>query len=76
MDVPESVREALADRYAIEREIGRGGMAVVYRAHDLRHDRPVALKILLPEEAGTVGPERFDSLRQNPRFRKLLEGIG
>src|SRR5438093_707090 len=59
MGVPESVRDALADRYAIERELGRGGMAIVYLAHDLRHDRPVALKVLLPELAATLGPERF-----------------
>ncbi len=51
--------EALQDRYTIERELGRGGMATVYLAHDLRHDRPVALKILLPELAATLGPERF-----------------
>jgi serine/threonine protein kinase len=37
---------ALADRYTIERELGRGGMAIVYLAHDLRHDRPVAMKVL------------------------------
>jgi serine/threonine protein kinase len=48
MGVPEGLRDALADRYAIERELGRGGMAVVYLAQDLRHDRPVALKVLLP----------------------------
>jgi serine/threonine-protein kinase len=51
--------EALQDRYTIERELGRGGMATVYLAHDLRHDRPVALKILLPELAASLGPERF-----------------
>jgi serine/threonine-protein kinase len=39
--------EALRDRYTIEHELGRGGMATVYLAHDLRHDRPVALKVLL-----------------------------
>jgi TolB-like protein/tetratricopeptide (TPR) repeat protein len=59
MGVPDTVRDALADRYAIERELGRGGMAIVYLAHDLRHDRPVALKVLLPELAATLGPERF-----------------
>ena len=42
---------ALADRYRIERELGRGGMATVYRAHDLRHDRPVAIKVLHAELA-------------------------
>ena len=59
MGVPEGLRDALADRYALERELGRGGMAIVYLAHDIRHDRPVALKVLLPELAATLGPERF-----------------
>jgi serine/threonine protein kinase len=53
------LRAALADRYAIERELGRGGMATVYLAHDLKHGRPVALKVLDPELAATLGPERF-----------------
>ena len=59
MDLPERVREALADRYTIVREIGRGGMAVVYLVQDIRHNRPVALKILLPDEAAPHAPERF-----------------
>jgi eukaryotic-like serine/threonine-protein kinase len=59
MPVPDGLRDALADRYALERELGRGGMAVVYLARDLRHDRPVALKVLLPELAASLGPERF-----------------
>jgi eukaryotic-like serine/threonine-protein kinase len=50
---------ALRDRYVIERALGRGGMATVYLAHDLRHDRPVALKVLHPELAQVLGPERF-----------------
>ncbi|PYP69701.1 MAG: hypothetical protein DMD41_16455, partial [Gemmatimonadetes bacterium] len=50
---------ALTGRYTIERELGRGGMATVYLAHDLRHDRPVALKVLRPELAAAIGPERF-----------------
>jgi len=50
---------ALADRYTIERELGRGGMAVVYLAEDLRHHRPVAIKVLKPELAAALGPERF-----------------
>ena len=50
---------ALADRYTIERELGRGGMATVFLAQDLRHERPVALKVLHPELAASLGPERF-----------------
>jgi len=51
--------EALADRYRIEREIGAGGMATVYLALDLRHDRQVALKVLRPELAASLGNDRF-----------------
>ncbi len=50
---------ALADRYRIERELGRGGMAVVWLAQDLRHDRPVALKVLRGELVASLGPDRF-----------------
>jgi eukaryotic-like serine/threonine-protein kinase len=50
---------ALADRYRIERELGAGGMATVYLAHDLRHDRHVALKVLRPELAAILGADRF-----------------
>jgi tetratricopeptide (TPR) repeat protein len=53
------LRDALRDRYAIERELGRGGMATVYLAHDLKHDRLIALKVLRPELAAALGPERF-----------------
>jgi eukaryotic-like serine/threonine-protein kinase len=50
---------ALAERYTIGRELGRGGMATVYLAHDRKHDRPVALKLLHPELAASLGAERF-----------------
>lgn len=49
----------LADRYVIRREIGRGGMATVYLADDIRHDRPVAIKVLHPELLVSIGVERF-----------------
>ena len=50
---------ALSDRYAIEHELGAGGMATVYLAQDLKHDRKVAVKVLRPELAAVVGAERF-----------------
>jgi serine/threonine-protein kinase len=53
------LKAALADRYAIERKLGVGGMATVYLAEDLRHDRKVALKVLRPELAAVLGAERF-----------------
>jgi serine/threonine protein kinase len=59
MDDPERIEAALADRYAIERELGSGGMATVYLARDLKHGRQVAVKVLRPEVAAAVGSERF-----------------
>src|SRR5712692_5203288 len=55
----ESLTAALAERYAVLSELGHGGMATVYLAQDLRHDRRVALKVLRPELASVLGPERF-----------------
>jgi serine/threonine-protein kinase len=55
----EQLKRAVADRYRVDDEIGRGGMATVYRAHDLKHDRSVALKVLRPELAASLGTERF-----------------
>ena len=51
---------ALADRYRIQRELGKGGMATVFLAHDLRHERDVAIKVLHPELAASLGAERFE----------------
>src|SRR5215213_4181445 len=55
----ERLGSALADRYRIERELGQGGMATVYLAHDLKHERKVAVKVLKPELAAVLGAERF-----------------
>src|SRR6476620_3879933 len=70
---------ALSDRYRIEREIGAGGMAAVYLAHDLKHDRDVAIKVLHPELSAAIGGERFLSeIRttarlQHPHILPLLD---
>src|SRR5918997_1084801 len=59
MDSVAQLNATLAGRYAIEREIGRGGMATVYLARDLKHNRHVALKLLDPELGAVLGVERF-----------------
>ncbi len=70
---------ALAGRYTIERELGQGGMATVYLAHDVRHDRAVAIKVLHPELAAALGGERFLSeikttaKLQHPHILPLLD---
>jgi tRNA A-37 threonylcarbamoyl transferase component Bud32/tetratricopeptide (TPR) repeat protein len=70
---------ALADRYRIERELGQGGMATVYLAEDLKHDRKVALKVLKPELASVLGAERFlqeirvTSRLQHPNILPLFD---
>ena len=78
-DLLERLRTALADRYRIDREIGSGGMAIVFLADDLRHPRRVALKVFKPEIAAVVGPERFfheiqlASRLQHPHILMLLD---
>src|SRR6185437_12020481 len=69
-DLRSQLQEGLRGSYTIERELGRGGMATVYLAQDLRHDRPVALKVLRPELAATLGPERF---QREIRFAARLQ---
>ena len=74
-----AILDALRNRYLIERELGRGGMAVVYRAHDVRHDRPVAVKVLRPELAVSLGGDRFlreirfAARLQHPHILPLLD---
>lgn len=60
---------ALADRYKLERHLGEGGMANVYLAHDLKHERKVAVKVLRPELSAILGGERF-------RLGELYEEAG
>ena len=73
------MKTALADRYTIEREIGSGGMATVYLAEDLKHHRQVAIKVLRPDLAATLGPERFHreieiaAQLQHPNILPLLD---
>ncbi len=75
----ESVARAVADRYRIERDIGEGGMARVYLAHDARHDRHVAIKVLHPELAAALGGDRFlaeiktTAKLQHPHILPLLD---
>src|SRR3954469_18032274 len=53
------IQRALGDRYVVERELGRGGMAVVFLARDVRHDRPVAIKVFRSDVGDAPGAERF-----------------
>src|SRR5678816_704545 len=55
----ERIRDAFTNSYSIDRELGRGGMATVYLAQDSKHDRVVALKVLHPDLAASLGPDRF-----------------
>src|SRR5438093_2302127 len=69
-DLQSQLQEGLSGTYAIERELGRGGMATVFLARDLKHDRPVALKVLHAELAHALGPERF---QREIRFAARLQ---
>jgi serine/threonine-protein kinase len=69
MEVFDLIKSALAERYTVERELGAGGMAVVYLAHDIRHNRKVAIKVMNRELAAIIGSERF--LREIQTTAKL-----
>src|SRR5690606_35760779 len=77
--LPDRLAAALADRYRLERELGAGGMATVYLAHDLKHERDVAIKVLHPDLGAALGGERFLSeIRttarlQHPHILPLLD---
>ena len=79
MTGPDRLAAALADRYRIERELGQGGMATVYLAEDVRHRRKVAVKVLRPELAASMGPDRFlreieiAAQLQHPHILPLLD---
>ena len=60
LDTQERLQSNLADRYQIERQLGRGGMATVFLARDVRHDREVAIKVLHPELSASIGADRFE----------------
>ena len=57
--IPHQLADVLSERYSIERELGRGGMAIVYLAHDVHNRRQVAIKVMRPEVANALGAERF-----------------
>ena len=79
IDVHSRLTAALSDRYRVGRELGQGGMATVYLAHDLKHDRDVAIKVLHPDLGAALGGERFLSeIRttarlQHPHILPLLD---
>src|SRR5881396_3169778 len=79
LNVLERLQAALAESYRIDRELGRGGMATVFLAQDLRHHRSVAMKVLDPELAAVLGPERFlgeidiAARLQHPHILPLLD---
>ena len=83
MTILDRLTTALADRYRVQRELGAGGMATVYLAHDLRHERDVAIKVLHPDLGAALGADRFlaeiktTAKLQHPHILPLLDsGVG
>jgi serine/threonine protein kinase len=78
-DIGDRLKKALEGRYAVERELGHGGMATVHLARDVKHGRTVAIKVLRPDLAQAVGSERFlreiniAAQLQSPHILPLLE---
>jgi len=78
-DAVHRLNSLLSDRYRVERELGAGGMATVYLAHDVRHDRAVAVKVLRPDVASALGAARFlaeirtTAALQHPHLLPLLD---
>src|SRR6266487_6602498 len=78
-DDPGRLRTTLSGRYEIERELGSGGMATVYLAHDVKHDRDVAMKVLHPDLGAALGSNRFlteirtTAKLQHPHILPLLD---
>ena len=75
-DMPERLSAALADRYRIERELGAGGMATVYLAHDLKHDRDVAIKVLHPELGAALGGAQGEGEAMTGASTRLAAALG
>ena len=74
-DILDRLKTALADRYAIQEEVGAGGMATVYLARDLKHDRDVAVKVLRPELAAALGPEFNIQYSLSPQSHRRIPCI-
>ena len=67
LELLEELREALREQYAVESEVGRGGMATVFLAEDLKHGRRVAIKVLSPELSSSMDGDRFSARSRLPR---------
>jgi serine/threonine-protein kinase len=71
----DTLQQSLADRYTIEHELGRGGMATVYVAQDVRHRRRVAFKVLHPELSAVLGPDCFSRRNWTTELRERIAAV-